>query len=543
MGQLVDDLGQKTPGLLIKSSDWNDLVAAVETVEETLNQRIDDLSASVDVRFDTVDGQIQTLTTNVDDLSQSVDRRFDDTNNQIQVLTDSIDTLRVDLTALRNLVEPIIGQYYRVTMESTRVRYVIGELAEITARVTDLQGNPLDLSSEADRPWIDFVTAWGQMKPTPGFESRGGAGDKTISVRTNASGIAQVRLKSEHTEGFTDETEDDVAVSLTTTLSATSLSIADTILNANTPMEANISGAFRTLSLEYDRTDAVNLRSYVDTYYVQNATLITGNLIPRPINRWRDYRSTVLAFAKADSDPTTPDQSRGVSSIQVTFRDWISPWVTLEYLPTIDTRVVDIRDRFRPRITSSYRESVNLLVSEVKEIVSGKGLLAKQREYIAIQSAFDGLNLDAPPSFMPTLTKSFQDALRVQQTQDYIQSATIGRTDDETAFEILTEAIVGPDTAFAAVESQVNAVSQAIEGFETEVADLRNSVSFIDGRVDASLAEGGELQQVRSDILSVNEKVGALQNLNVTEVQTGMIELQGFGTRIQALERLLGPGL
>lgn len=540
MGQLVDDLGNKTPGLLIKSSDWNDLVAGVEAIETRLDQRIDDLSASVDDRFNTVDGQIQSLTDSIDALSQSVDGRFENAETERQALSDRIDALEGALDSFRARVQPVMQQYYRVTMESSRTRYAIGELAEITARVTDLQGNPLNLSDDADRPWIDFVTAWGQLKPSAGFESRGGAGDKTISVRTNSSGVASVRIKSEHTEGFTDEVEDDVAASLTANVQNTNIRISDAFLNAATPMEANTNGAFRMMSLEYDRSDALSMRSYVDSYYVHNATLITGNLIPRPTSRWRDYRSTVLAFAKSDADPTTPDQSRGVSSIQITFRDWISPWVVLDYLPTIDDRIINIRDRFRPRITPDYKGSVGLLVNEVKELVAGKGLLGKQREYVAIHGALDSLNVDDAPSYLPTMAKSFQDAIRVQQTQDYVQSATIGRADDETAFEMLTSAVVGQDTGFADFELRVAAVSETIATFESDVADLKNSVSFIDGRVDATLAEGGELQQVRADLSTISQQVETIGIMDVSQVQSGLVELQGLSNRIQALELFTG---
>src|SRR5919202_1064326 len=85
MGELVDRLGNKTAGQLIKSADWNELVAAIEH-----------LSATLEERFATVDGRLQELDTKVD-------------------------ALVGDFTALRGVVEPLLDEYYRLTLETTRI--------------------------------------------------------------------------------------------------------------------------------------------------------------------------------------------------------------------------------------------------------------------------------------------------------------------------------------------------------------------------------------------------------------------------------------
>ena len=80
----------------------------------------------------------------------------------------------------------------------------IGELCELTAKVTDLRGNPLS----APYPWVDFVAAWGRLRSKGGFVTRPGAGDNSLSVQVNAQGIAQVLLRAEHSEGFAEAEEE-----------------------------------------------------------------------------------------------------------------------------------------------------------------------------------------------------------------------------------------------------------------------------------------------------------------------------------------------
>ena len=87
------------------STDRISLLLAVATIVVTLgvgtystNARIDDLSASVNRRFDDVNRRF-------DDLSASVNRRFDDVNRRFDDLSASVnrrfDQVRADIRALR----------------------------------------------------------------------------------------------------------------------------------------------------------------------------------------------------------------------------------------------------------------------------------------------------------------------------------------------------------------------------------------------------------------------------------------------------------
>jgi hypothetical protein len=440
MGELVDRLGNKAAGQLIKSEGWNALVAAVE-----------DLSTTVNDRFAAMDADLQGLRTRFEALAE-------------------------EFIDFRGVVEPLLGEYYRLTMETTRTNFAIGELAEITARVTDLRGNPLDLSDERDRPWIDFVVAsWGQLKPVAGFQSLGGAGDRTISVRTDAQGVARVYLRSDHTEGLTDEDEVEVAVSLETRLPTTNKSIVETILSAATPIEAKQMGAFGVLTTEYDRTDALRVRTFADRYYQGNTALITGSTT-RPLftHRWRDYRSTVMAFARGDSDPVTPDQSRGVSSIQVTFRDWIFPWIITDYFVETQALVANFRDRVVPKITDNLEKSAENVKIEVNDFVFDKGLIGRQRNYRVIQEALDTVRPPIRPAFdLQWLTKSIGDAVVVQQTLESAQGTSTGQ---EVAFGVVASAAVRAEDAVVRADTQLAQMNKQFSEANEQFSEARNKL-------------------------------------------------------------------
>jgi hypothetical protein len=486
MGELVDNLGHKTAGQLIKSEDWNELVTAV------------------------------------DELSERVDQRFTEVDVQLQSLGDRVGVLADGLGEFRGLVEPLLGEYYRLTLETTRTSYAIGELAEITARVTDLRGNPLNLSNDADRPWIDFVVAsWGQLRPVAGFESLGGAGDRTISVRTDAQGIARVQLRSDHAEGFTDEDETEVAVSLQTRLPTTNVSIAETILSAATPIEAKGLGAFQVLTTEYDRTDAPRVRNYADAYYLKNTALISGGIVPPFTHSWLDYRSTLMAFVRRDSDPVTPDQTRGVSSIQVTFRDWIFPWIITDYFVETGPLVDDFRDRLGPKIVDNLDESVFNFKAEVSDFVLDKGLLGRQRNYLVIQNALDTVTTPQPVSYdLNKLTGPMQDAVDVQRTLESAQGVASGFAGREVAFGLLTDTAVRADQA-------AESGKQLTDHVDEQLGQAKDDLLFRVQQEQANFSDellkvGGPIQEVREQLQTVSGEVqGFQQALNAkADVQT-----------------------
>jgi TolA-binding protein len=422
----------KAAGDLIRSSDWNALVAAVQEIQTTLVAGLTDLGT------------------------------------QVQAVNNRVETLEGNFQQFRQSVEPLLNQYYRLTLETTRPNYAVGESALLTARVTDLSGNPLP-----NPIWIDFVSTWGYFREAPGFDrSLTGVGDRSISVQTNARGIAQVLLRSERAEGLTDDDEEEINTTLATRIPATNKRIVDTILEASNPAEARV--AYQVLNTTYDTS--IRARTYLDAYYLRNAPTVSDRITPASRIRWRDYRSTVMAFARNDNDPVTPDQSRGISSTQITFRDWVRSWI-LDYvdITATDPVISGIRGRLAPKFTENLQESLVLVKREVDDIVGDRGLIGKQRDYKAIRTALD--TLTATP-----FTQSIRSAIGLQQTLENAQVTAVGAPTQKVAFEAFADAATRVDTSTAEVKTQVTAlvqqqVAQQSQALQTQVQQVRDQVS------------------------------------------------------------------
>lgn len=459
MGDLATNFGGKQPGELIQAKDWNGLIDGVEAMGETLSSRIGTLEAQVSTRLAALDQRVGTL-----------DAGFRD---------------------LKAVVDLLLGQTRRVSLRTGRVRYAIGELAEITARVTDALGNPLDLANEAARPWVDFISSWGHLRPVEGFVSIAGTGDRTLSVQVNAQGEAKVQLRSEHADGFTKEAETHVSTSLTTVLPNTGKSVLNHILEASTPMEANLRGAFQVMSQEYDRVDAINVRDYVDAYFVRNPTKVVGKLPALSHDTWRDYRSTVLAVVKGDSDPSTPEPGQGVCSIQVTFRDWIGPWINLDYLPKSVDIAQSLGSVLQNNTGKDFAETTIKFKDKLSERIKDKGLIGRQRDFQAAFIALDGLSGTAGrPEFVSDAARSVRGAIGLQQTLESTEVIQFTST-SQVGLEALTGIAVQSQATASAAQQEVAKVRSEQQKFREDltredgpISVLSQTVSNFSGRIE-----------------------------------------------------------
>lgn len=459
MGDLANRFGGKSAGELIRAEDWNGLIDGIDVLAASLTQGLAALSSSVDDRFAKLDTRLGQAEAGIADVQGSV---------------------AVLLTQIR-----------RLSLQTGQLTYAVGEAATVTARILDARGNPLVLDDAAARPWVDFVSTWGQLQPASGFTSLGGDGDRTMSVQVDAQGVAAVLVRSAPAQGFTAEAEGQVAASLTTVLPATNVNVRDTFLRAATPMEASLRGAFDVMSREYDRSDAVNVRNYVDTYFVRDPGRVVGTLPPVTHDTWRDYRTTVLAFVKGDGDPSTAEAGQGVCSLQVVFRDWIGPWLNLDYLPKAADLAKEYTLQLKPRVGLDFATTASGLQEEIARTVGSKGLVAKHRDYAALSSALDQLPDPGAPDFVRAAAGSVHNALGMQQTLESAQ-VTLGAAGGPVALAALTAVSLHAESGAAAARDEVakglQAQSALIQGqvqttVRTEQQSFRDELLREDGPI------------------------------------------------------------
>jgi hypothetical protein len=378
-----------------------------------------------------------------------------------------------------------------------------------------------------------------------GFVTRVGVGDRSVSVQTNAQGIARVRLTADIVEDLTEDTEQEFSAFLTTVVDGQSRTFSDVMLNANTPSDQPVRQAYQFAQLSYDNPGGGAVRNYIDSYYYTNSAKLSGKIVPGFTNqrreRWRDHHITVLAFGKADSDPRTPDHTRGTNSIQLTFRDWIGPWIIVDYLPNFTAEIPNLLDRIQPAITPDFTQTADILTDIVLQNVAGKGLLGKTRQYEAFISAIDRVAPTQNVTFLPQLKSSMRSAFTLQQAFQQTQVATPGGGDTETALQAFSQTAVRATSQVSGVDAAVQQVRQEIgqaqTNFETQVQSISRSVSAIGGRIDATLAEGGQLQQIRSNLNSVNDQVQALRSLgDPIRVNERINLITSLDNRLQRLE-------
>jgi hypothetical protein len=500
-------LGGKAPGQLIKSDDWNALIAGVNAIEAALDSRVGTLESAV----------------------TALDGRLGDVETEV--------------SALRTDVDAILASTYRVTLETPQLNFAIGAIAEITARVRDARGEvppPVD----GERPWVDFVTTWGKLRPSAGFTARAGVAERSISVQTNAEGVARARLSAEIVDDMTEDTELEFAAVLDRVVGPASQTIGDLVLAANTPSDAPLQVAYQAIRSTYDNPQAGAVRHYVDSYYVDRGPQLSGKVVRdfanQRLQRWRDHRITVLAFGKADADPRTPDPARGANAIQLTFRDWIGPWILVDYLPAFELEIPPLVSVLRPTITNDYFESANLMRDVVQERVQNLGLLGKTRTYEAMRGALDAI--DDQAEFLPELRGAMKSAVALQQSFQQSQVSTIGGAGDEVAFLAFTNTAVRADSQVAGVDAQLRQVQQQVQDVQTtlgqQVAAVEQSVGALGGRVDATLAQGGQVDQLRNNLTLVSDQVQALRALgDPSAVSERLNIITSLDNRLQRIER------
>ena len=480
-------LAPKAAGHLIRPQDWNTLISALGEFGLTLTAHDADVS-DLKTRL----GALETGLATAQAQLTAIDGRLEDLETQVQ---------------------PLLGQYL-VTLSCTRQNYAIGELCELTARVTNLTGQPLP----APFPWVDFVAAWGRLRAKAGFVSREGASDNSLSVQVNAAGVAQVLVRADHAEGFNEDEELQVSSVLDMLVPAQTFTVAQAIMAAPTPTDTRAKAAYQVINAQYQRGDSIALRSFADTYHVRTPDWSIQPLKPSFTTRWRDHRATVLAFAKPDADPTTADGARGGASIQLNFRDWLGPWAFDFVAPTPDVagplfeilpglfELADPLDGFKGFFEAQYVKT---------------GLLGKKQLIGALEDAMGRVN-PGPDPVRQNLKRQMVAGLQAQG-----------------AAEIYGMAGSGPKALGAQVSQgqYTGQVAQQVVGVTQQVAQtqgLVESVNVLEGRMQSAERVG---QAIQSGLTKIDDGVRAINPLSEDSLRGNM---ERIGAEIASIRARVG---
>lgn len=487
---LLDTIDDKASGSLIKPSDWNTLVESVQGVGEALLEYV-----------------------------QNTDTRLEVLEQLVAPLTGRIDVLQAELGQLKSEIAPLLDQYV-VTLRTEKVNYALGEMCKITAEVRDFAGNLV-----TSRPWIDFLTSWGQLRAAPGFTTSVSGNGSSISVRANSSGIAEVHVKAAHTENLTENQDLQVATIMESTLS-TGQFFYQAIMDSPTPTSQPAIQAFSLMNNHYELAQSGPMQLFLDSYQLSPQTQILPELTPSIFSNWKHYRTVVVAFAKDDSNPTTPDAAKGTASIQVQFRDWVGPWINgyvQEFEPYIPGLVSSITNQVG---NGSFAADLGLMQNTIEKDISVLGSVGRQRYYNAFIEAMDQATPLAPPVYMSDLRQTVKQAVTVQQIQEAPINALKGNMLSQAP---ALAAISGISGHAASAKAVAETTMGSMTALQSANSDLHSRVLALDSDLQASQqmsqAINNELSSISTNVLNINplDQDSVKGQINLISAQIGKI--------------------
>ena len=488
MGALVDGFGGKISGELIRASDWNGMLAAVEAL--------------------------------VAGVQTAIEARLDPLEDTVESLGARVTALEGAITDLTSVAATLRARYRRMNLTAASARFVIGQRGAITATVTSFDGTPLDLANPATRPWVDFVTVWGALVAAPGFVSRSGSGGRTVAVQVNASGQATVLLQADHAAGFSEAEHVQVESALATRVAvgAQEMSVSEAILGGATPASSNVQPAFRAMTRAYTATGTNITQRYLDTYYVQSPARVAPQLGFVPTT-WTDYLVTVFAFVKPDGDPVSPDGAMASGSIQVTFRDWVHHWIVDDFFLDFSDLVAEYRGVLPGLIHTDMRVSVDGVMDEIERRVRGGGILGGQRHFAAATDAVKTVRVQNAPDFFDDAVEAVSGGIAVQRAVSYGEAVTPRAGTSAQSARAVAGSTTKATGEAARVGSQLTSQFQSALGDATKT--LRDQVKADQQvfRADLLRDDGPiltvqkEARDVRGALETVNRALGAKADL------------------------------
>lgn len=485
----LDDLSPKDAGSLIKPGDWNDLVTSVHGIGTALQEYI-----------------------------AQANQRMTDIENMLNPLPGRVDDLETAVGDLTQQVQPLLDRYI-VTVRTQKQNYAMGELCEIIAVVRDLQGNAV-----TSRPWIDFMTTWGQLRAAAGFQTDLSASGGSISVRANSDGIARVLVKPAHTANLSESQEDQMAAAMETTLPG-GMFFYQAIMSSPTPGSDAAQQAFQVMNQQYEISQQSPVQQFIDEYHFYPDYQVHTPWTPS-FSNWKHYRTVVMAMVKDDSDPLTPDTSKGSASIQVQFRDWIGPWI-IDYLDDYEIYVPGIIGLLEPQVGSGmFQHDLDIVHDLVEENIGVLGAVGRQKYYNSVIDAIDQVEVTDPPPYMADFRNSVKYAVSVQQMQENpgvaVKGNLVGKAPGMTA-------MTGAAKNAAAAKDTADSTLNTYETLQAESREMNDRIMALDSdlQITHQLSNNinNELSSIGQNVLKINtlDQNSVQGQVNLITAQIGQI--------------------
>lgn len=499
-------LNDKQDGDLVKADDWNRLIAGVEVIGKelvTLIKQVESVEAYVGYEA----GSTTSLRQRIAALEEHVGQKTD--VSSAPTLTGRVRRLE----DFRLYVEPLLDQYI-VELSTDEEKHLLGEAATLTATVKKPDGSP-----PATRPWIDFIATWGRLSAFQGFEARQGTGDRSISVRTDAHGIAKVTVSAEQNAKLDVEAEQNIAALFQQSLPTEPITFSKAVLAAKTTDDEHMDLVYGVVTNEYEsRKDA--LKNLADVYYAGVAGGLLGGL--RPQIRWQDYRSIVVAFAKNDSDPTTPDRNRGLGSIQITFRDWLGPWI-YKYFDD-DSKLVDrLVDTIKHGLSPDVSKTFDNIHAELVGVLGECGIVGRQKTLNALTKAADIVDDATMPGYEMKIKEAVKNAAFMQKSLELPQGMGAPAGALAPGSQAMS-AMFGQAKQIAGVDGRVSQMDLKIAQ-ETDQA--------VTARMKEMVIPGGAMDGMKKEIGSLRAQVTNLMQIgDVSTVQARLQKVEDVSLRL-----------
>jgi hypothetical protein len=253
----------------------------------------------------------------------------------------------------------------------------------------------------------------------------------------------------------------------------------------------------------------------------------------------------VLAFVKPDADPLSADGTQATASIQVTFRDWIHPWIiVLGQVTRLEETTLsrDALDGLCDQLTAAAVDAARARVERAVEGLSERFVMAEQ--FQEVRERTTGLSSRIERLEGSVITRDRLDARASEIEAAALDAAR--RKVSELARDLRREFVTAE--ALGAVSERTARIEGRVVALETRVVtrDVLEGLGTAIERqaVDAARARMDELTgQLRQDFASSADLDSMHQQLAGKADATAVTSLRGDLSRLTADSRAVSTRL